>query len=215
MRKELEEYGDATHLAESVFGETKLRIEEIKRQTLEELERIETGHLEEMRQFSERIKEETDMAISRTVRTLRNRSDIERRKLQLKGIDDFTRIMAREGINDFQTSQRPAYISLLQRMLTDTLSESARDIIIHICAADAMLESHLREALEAGSRFRGSLSFIIDDSITAGGLLIEDRSEGIIYNLTLERLLERALDGIRKEAADSVLRRLPPEDRAK
>jgi vacuolar-type H+-ATPase subunit E/Vma4 len=217
MEKEygLKEYGDASHLAESVFGDAKLRIEEIRRRTLEEMERIETEYLEEMRKFSEKIKEETDMAISRTLRILRNRSDIEKRKLQLKGIDDFTRVMAMKGITDFQASERPGYISLLKKSLAETLPESAGDIIIHISAADAMLESPLRDAISAGHGFRGKLSFIIDESITCGGLLIEDRSKRIIYNLTLDRLLERAYDGIRKKAADSVLRHLPPDDRTK
>ena len=207
------EYGDGTRLIESIRDEAARRISALDEEAGKELRRIESECEAEIQAFALEQERQTDKEIAKAIAIIRNRVAIEKRKMRLNAVEDFMRAMVREAVSGFVTENRVGYISFLENAISKTLTVTGgHDLVIRLCPKDAGLETRLHDYITGKTGYRGRVSFTTDDTLSDRGIVIQDKKEGVSYNYTVDRIVDRAYDEIRKEVSAIVQEHIKDSD---
>lgn len=204
----IKEYGNASQLIDSIREDTGRTIGSLLEQTGREVAEAEREFAGEMRSFGEAQKRETDAAIENAIYIMKNRAAIEKRKLHLNEVESFIRLMVDEAVADYVTNNPAGYLAFLKRTTGDLLpGVRGSDITVHLRREDAGLEDEMRKFIVIEKAWKGAVDFVFDEAMAAGGVILENRKEGIWYNVSMERYIGRKYDTIRKEVSKIVEKR--------
>jgi len=196
------QYGDPARLIESIREESARRIGLLEQEVQAEIQRIDEECAGEIRSFREARESETDGEIERAVYIMKNRAVIEKRKLRLNAVEEFMRIMVKEAVSGFVQKDREGYVNFLKiEILAALAGREWGDVVIHLRPEDAGIESEILDAIERADIRCGKIVFAVDNAATGGGAVVEDVSRGLSCNRSLDRIVARAYDEIRKEVA--------------
>lgn len=206
------EYGNPSRLMESIREGADLEIQSIKEKTENEILKAEKDFADEMKSYNDARKRETDAEIGNTIYIMRNRAAIEKRKLQLNEVENFIQVAVKETVGDYIADNPTGYTAFLKKLIIDVLSGiKAKDVMVHLGPGDAAVENYIRDFIASNNVFEGTVNFIIDDTITMGGMIMENMADGIVYNYSMERYISRKYDTIRKEVAGIVQKHVQSE----
>lgn len=196
------EYGDPARLIESIREESARRIGLLEQEAQAEIQRIDEECAGEIRSFREVRESETDGEIERAVYIMKNRAVIEKRKLRLNAVEEFMRIMVKEAVSCFVEKDREGYVNFLKKEITGALTEREwGNVVIHLRPEDAGIESEILNAIGRENISCEKIVFSVDNAAPGGGAVIEDVNQGLSCNRSLDRIVARAYDEIRKEVA--------------
>ncbi len=195
----IREYGDAAGLIAAVREETARRIEALKKRTDDEARRMEEAFNEELRRFAEEQKEETERRISAEIDIIGNRTAIEKRKLRLNITEEYVRSLIGEAVRAVMENDRTRYTTFVCDTAAEVLSSRpAGDAIVRLAPGDASLEKEIRDAV-ALRGFTGRIEFAPDEKLAGGGIVLEDREMGVVYNYSMDRITYREYETIKRE----------------
>ncbi len=196
------QYGDPARLIESIREESARRIGLLEQEAQAEIQRIDEECAGEIRSFREARESETDGEIERAVYIMKNRAVIEKRKLRLNAVEEFMRIMVKEAVSCFVEKDREGYVNFLKKEITGALTEREwGNVVIHLRPEDAGIESEILNAIGRENISCEKIVFSVDNAAPGGGAVIEDVNQGLSCNRSLDRIVARAYDEIRKEVA--------------
>ncbi len=196
------EYGDPARLIESIREESARRIGLLEQEAQAEIQRIDEECAGEIRSFREVRESETDGEIERAVYIMKNRAVIEKRKLRLNAVEEFMRIMVKEAVSCFVEKDREGYVNFLKKEITGALTDREwGNVVIHLRPEDAGIESEILNAIGRENISCEKIVFSVDNAAPGGGAVIEDVNQGLSCNRSLDRIVARAYDEIRKEVA--------------
>jgi len=196
------QYGDPARLIESIREESARRIGLLEQEAQAEIQRIDEECAGEIRSFREVRESETDGEIERAVYIMKNRAVIEKRKLRLNAVEEFMRIMVKEAVSCFVEKDREGYVNFLKKEITGALTEREwGNVVIHLRPEDAGIESEILNAIGRENISCEKIVFSVDNAAPGGGAVIEDVNQGLSCNRSLDRIVARAYDEIRKEVA--------------
>ncbi|MCP4129486.1 MAG: hypothetical protein GY754_00580 [bacterium] len=190
---------DISGLLNSLKEESLRRIAGINEQADRELRSIEEEYNNEIDACKKKIHEETERDIDNEIIKITNRAKIEKKKLQLTIIEEYIREMIEESAVEFTHSIKQEYNDFLIGLICGLLGETeGRHITVGLSKKDMPLETAIREAVKKRGAYTGTIDINEDDTISSGGAVFVDEEKGVSYNNTLERIIYRKYDTIRK-----------------
>lgn len=205
----IREYGDASRLIDSIREETRRAVGAIQEQTERDVAQAERESAEEIRSFGDARRRETDAAIENAIYMMRNRAAIEKRKLRLNAVENFLRLMVDEAVSDYVKNNPAGYLAFLKKSAGAALAGMpGRDIKVHLRPGDAGIGNEMRDFIVGEQSWKGAVDFVADEALAMGGIILENRNEGILHNISMARLVSRKYDAIRKEAVKIVERHI-------
>jgi len=194
----LESNSDASSMINSIRTEVKERSREINQRAEEKIERIRSSIEAEIEEFTIEKENEIDKEIENEISRINNRASIEKRKLKLRVIDSFINSMIMETADEFRKGG--AYKDFIERYLVSSLSGiKGRSVTVLLSEDDMGLGEDIAELVRSRCNYDGDLKIRDDESIEIGGFIIVDEEKGVTFNNTLERIIFRKNDRIRKE----------------
>lgn len=193
---------DPEPLVESLRENTGRRIEELNSAADRDMERIDTEIRKEVEDFTEAQRSRCEEIIKYEGARLRNLASTAMKKQRLEGIETFINII----MDDAAVSVRgdTGYIDLLKNCIKtglDNVRGAAATIIVS--ADDLSYSGAITDmASAAGYKFRTAIKS--DSSLKMGGAMVIDDELEVVYNNTVERMLYRKKDMIRREIVRSL-----------
>ncbi|MBW2558384.1 MAG: hypothetical protein JRD69_06095 [Deltaproteobacteria bacterium] len=183
-------------LEESIRKESKETVLIIREREALEIKQLEEACAAEIEEFREKAEAKGQMKIEKELSRLENKGILERKKLNLCGLDDFMSRMVKEAVRIMRTD--PRYKTFLLARVRDAVGGIRAGIEVYLKKEDLVFEKEIMEIVrEAG---RNSDAAIHEDSaIQWGGCTIRDESDGRIFNNTIERIYYRKSPMIRRE----------------
>ena len=176
----------------------------IMQQADDEIRNLERSHISEIEELEKKINDETTRKIDQEISKIRNKALIEKKKLKLRIIEDFIATMIEEAIRELRKSGKKRY----KKFLLDSVDESLLHIkggeaLVYISEEDMGREGiNIKEAIMQRAGHSPGISIAVDEGITQGGAIVVDKERGLYYNSTIERIVYRKFDEIRKEVSN-------------
>lgn len=173
----------------------------IMQQADDEIRKLERSYISDIEEIKKKIDDETTSKIDQELSKIRNRALIEKKKLKLRIIEEFIATMIEEAIRELRSSGKDRY----KRFLLDSVDESLSKIkggeaLVYISEEDVMLEgTNMKETIMKKAGHSPDISVVVDKGITQGGTIVFDKEKGLYYNSTIERIVYRKFDEIRKK----------------
>jgi vacuolar-type H+-ATPase subunit E/Vma4 len=173
----------------------------IMQQADDEIRKLEKSYISDIEELKKKINDETTSKIDQELSKIRNRALIEKKKLQLRIIEDFIATMIEEAIRELRSSGKDRYKEFLLDSVDESLSQiKGREALVYISEEDMMLEgANSKETIMQKAGHSPDISIVVDKGITQGGAIVFDKERGLYYNSTIERIVYRKYDEIRKE----------------
>ncbi|MBW1857827.1 MAG: hypothetical protein JRI42_06080, partial [Deltaproteobacteria bacterium] len=152
-------------------------------------------------ELKKKINDETTSKIDQELSKIRNRALIEKKKLQLRIIEDFIATMIEEAIRELKSSGKDRYKEFLLDSVDESLSHIKEgEALVYISEEDMMMEgTNIKETIMQKAGHSPDISIVVDKGITQGGAIVFDKERGLYYNSTIERIVYRKFDEIRKK----------------
>lgn len=188
---------DPSLLIESVRGNIMLKIDQVNINADMEIEKINTDFRTEIEAFritqqnryEELIKDEGDK--------LKNLSAIEIKKKNMDGVELFIKKVIDDTAAGIRTSTNYKNF-LIGCVLSAVENVKGRSASVLVSVDDLIYSKDINERIS----MTGSKTEIIispDDRVKIGGAIVIDDQEEVIYNNTIERIIYRKHDEIRRE----------------
>jgi vacuolar-type H+-ATPase subunit E/Vma4 len=193
--------GDETGLINSLRENSATKISVIKQQADDEINKLNKGYISEIEKLKKEIDDETSSKIDEEVSKIRNRALIEKKKLHLRIIEDFVATMIEEAIGELRRSSKDRYKEFLLDSVDASLSQiEGGEALVYVSEEDMGLEDiNIKEAIMRKAGHSPDISIAVDKGITQGGAIVVDKERGLYYTSTIERIVYRKYDEIRKE----------------
>jgi len=174
----------------------------IMQQADDETRKLERSYISDIEELKKKIDDETTSKIDQELSKIRNRALIEKKKLQLRIIEDFIATMIEEAIRELRSSGKDKYKKFLLDLVDESLSQiKGGEALVYISEEDMMLEgTNIKETIMQKVGHSPDISIVVDKGITQGGAIVFDKERGLYYNSTIERIVYRKFDEIRKKA---------------
>ena len=183
-------------LEESIRKESEEAVRAIREQEALEIKELDEACDAEIAEFRDKTEAEGQAKIEQGLSRLENKGILERKKLNLCGLDNFMRRMVKEAVKLVRTDSR--YKAFLLDIVHDAVGEIRAGIEVSLQKEDLVFEKEIMEA--AGGAGRNPDAVIHEDpAIQWGGCTIRDESDGRIFNSTIERIYYRKSPTIRRE----------------
>ena len=187
---------DPAPLVDAIRRSVALKIDEINSTADAEIKKTENevlGEIENLRQEEERrYSELTAYEESKAANLL----SIELKKLKLDIIEEFTGRIISELTAVIRIDSR--YVGFLKQCAVSPLRDIAGgSVTVHISPSDAAFTDAIKEAV-CNVRCNLKIRVIEDESIESGGVMVIDDDMEIVFNNTIERILYRKSDGVRR-----------------
>jgi len=186
-----ENHNNPSDLIESMRMEADDTIRKIKDDTAAEIKQIQSEYRSELMDFEKRIKSETEKNLDLELSILDNRETIETGKLRLSVLESFLEQMIQEAVSDFKNARedyKHYLIITLKNILDLTGTEG---VTVKLSAHDSDCRQKILET--------GVTDVVTDMEVILGGIIVEDHKELLNYNSTIQRMIYRKRDRIRKE----------------
>ena len=172
----------------------------IMQQAYDEIRNLERNYITDIEELKKKIDDETTSKIDQELSKIRNRALIEKKKLRLRLIEDFIATMIEEAIRELRSSGKDRYKKFLQDSVDESLSQiKGGEAQVFISEEDMMLEAaNIKETIMQKSGHSPDITLAVDKGITQGGAIVLDKERGLYYNSTIERIVYRKFDEIRK-----------------
>jgi len=166
----------------------------------DEIRKLERSYISDIEELKKKINDETTSKIDQEVSKIRNRALIEKKKLQLRIIEDFIATMIEEAIRELRTSGKDKYKEFLLDSVDESLSQiKGGEALVYISEEDMTLEgTNIKETIMQKAGHSPDISIVVDKDISQGGAIVFDKERGLYYNSTIERIVYRKFDEIRK-----------------
>jgi len=173
----------------------------IMQQADDEIKKLERSYISDIEELRKKINDETTSKIDQELSKIRNRALIEKKKLQLRIIEDFIATMIEEAIRELRSSGKDRYKEFLLDSVDESLSQvKGKKALVYISEEDMMLEgTNIKETIMQKAGHSPDISIALDKGITQGGAIVFDKERGLYYNSTIERIVYRNFDEIRKK----------------
>ncbi|UCF73636.1 MAG: V-type ATP synthase subunit E [Deltaproteobacteria bacterium] len=192
---------DETGLINSLRENSASKIDAIKQEAEDEIKKLERSHISDIEELKKKINDETSCTIDQELSKIRNRALIEKKKLQLRIIEDFIATMIKEAIGELRSSGKDRYKEFLLDAVDESLSQvKGKEALVYISEEDMGLEGiNIKDTIMQKAGHSPDISIVVDKGITQGGAIVFDKERGLYYNSTIERIVYRKLNEIRKE----------------
>ncbi|OPL13808.1 MAG: hypothetical protein AVO39_09920 [delta proteobacterium MLS_D] len=191
-------------LETSIREEARRAVEAVAERQAEEIKEMDKIYAEEIDRYRERVEDETRSRIDWERSRIASRGVLEIRKLRLRSLDELTEDCVEKALK--RAGADPRY----RRFLLGTIEKAVNDsegseFEIRLRKEDF---SHKEAIGEAVSETGKEVNFTVteDESVAPGGVLVENKLNGWIFNGTLERASFRKSPEIRREVME-VLKR--------
>jgi len=173
----------------------------IMQQAEDEISKLERSYISDIEELKKKINDETTSKIDQELSKIRNRALIEKKKLQLRIIEDFIATMVEEAIGELRKSGKDRYKEFLLDSVDESLSQiKGGEALVYISEEDMGLEGiNIKETIMQKAGHSPDISIAVDKGITQGGAIVIDKERGLYYNSTIERIVYRKYDEIRKK----------------
>ena len=157
--------------------------------------------------------DETVRNIEKEVSRIKNRSLTEKNKLKLRNIEDFIKSMIDRAIRELRGAGRERYEEFLIGMISESLSMvRGKQALINISEEDKdLVEGWFNENRIERAEYEGDVTIQVDNGITQGGAIVFDQDNRLYYNGTIDRVVYRKYDQIRKEIVSVISESSPKE----
>jgi len=192
---------DGTGLISSLKENSAGKIDGIKQQAEDEIKKLERSYISDIEELKKKIDDETTGKIDQELSKIRNRALIEKKKLRLRNIEDFIATMIEEAIDELRSSGKDRYKEFLLDSVDESLSQiTGGEALVYISEEDMGLEGmNIKETIMQKTGHSPDIRIVVDKDITRGGAIVFDKERGLYYNSTIERIVYRKYDEIRKE----------------
>jgi len=183
-------------LIESMNSGIERRVAEINNAADEEIRKMEDSARAEISEFSSAQERKSDEHIENEKIKIVNRSFIEKKKQSLDIIDSFMEKIIEEALETLPGSD--GYYDFLIGVILEPLKEiRGSSVTVKVSERDLIYSERILNAIrESGFSFKADIKR--DELITTGGAVIVDDENGVIYNNSIERIVFRKTDVIRK-----------------
>ena len=205
LKRNREGTGLISSLRENSVG----KIDGIKQQAEDEIKRLERSHISDIEELKKKIDDETTGKIDQELSKIRNKALIEKKKLRLRIIEDFIAAMIEEAIDELRSSSKDRYKEFLLDAVDESLSQiTGGEALVYISEEDMGLEGmNIKETIMQKTGHSPDISVVVDKGITRGGAIVFDKERSLYYNSTVERIVYRKYDEIRKEVLSMLAER--------
>jgi len=192
---------DETALINSLRENSAHKKSVIMQRADDEISKLEKSYISDIEELKKKINDETGSKIDQELSKIRNRALIEKKKLQLRIIEDFIATMIEEAICELRSSGKDRYKEFLLDAMDESLSQiKGGEALVYISEEDMMLEgTNIKETIMQKAGHSPDISIVVDKDITQGGAIVFDKERGLYYNSTIERIVYRKFDEIRKK----------------
>jgi len=173
----------------------------IMQQADDEIRKLKKSYISDIEELKKKINDETTSKIDQELSKIQNRALIEKKKLQLRIIEDFIATMIQEAIRELRSSGKDTYKEFLLDSVDESLSQiNGREALVYISEEDMRMEgTNIKETIMQKAGHSPDISIVVDKGITQGGAIVFDKERGLNYNSTIERIVYRKFDEIRKK----------------
>ena len=187
---------DPAPLVDAIRRSVALKIDEINSAADAEIKKTENeilGEIENLRQEEERrYSELTAYEESKAANLL----SIELKKLKLDIIEDFTESIISELTGVMRSDRR--YGDFFRQCVISPLHDiKGERVSVHVSPCDAAFAEGIKETA-CHVRDNLKVRIVEDESIESGGVMVIDDDMEIVFNNTIERILYRKSDEIRR-----------------
>jgi len=192
---------DETGLINSLRENSASKIDVIKQQSDCEIDELNERYVSDIEKLRKKMNDETSSKIDQELSKIRNRALIEKKKLRLQIIEDFIATMIEEAIGELRSTGKDRYKGFLLDAVDESLSQiKGGKALVYISEEDMGLEGiNIKETIMQKAGHSPDISIAVDRGITQGGAIVVDKERGLHYNSTIERIVYRKYDEIRKE----------------
>jgi vacuolar-type H+-ATPase subunit E/Vma4 len=191
---------EGTGLISSLRENSAGKIDGIKQQAEDEIKKLERSYISDIEELKKKIDDETTGKIDQELSKIRNRALIEKKKLRLRIIEDFIATMIEEAIDELRSRGKDRYKVFLLDSVDESLSQiTGGEALVYISEEDMGLEGmNIKETIMQKTGHSPDISIVVDKDITQGGAIVFDKARRLYYNSTIERIVYRKYDEIRK-----------------
>jgi vacuolar-type H+-ATPase subunit E/Vma4 len=176
---------DNTTLENSIREESALAIAAIREKEALEIRQLDEIYTAEMESFTKQIEAETETRLQQELSILENRAVLERRKLDLRGVEQFINRIVGEVVKGIRNN--PLYKQFLIDAVCGAVKQITTGLEIRINPEDLSFEKEILAAIEVTGR-NPNIVIKGDPGILWGGCIIWDEAGGRIFNNTIERM---------------------------
>ena len=187
---------DKSSLESSIRDESRLAIQAIKDKEASEVMRLDDLYADEIEAYRTKTSAETDARIEQELSKITNRSMLERKKRNLKLIEDFISRSVEEAVKGLRDD--PRYRLFIVETLVKAAGQVHGRAEVHLKEQDRALGEEIMEKFTSSA---GKHKLVIheDNTIKWGGCTIKDEQGGRIFNATIKRICFRNYQIIRRE----------------
>ena len=173
----------------------------IIKQADDEIRKLERSYISDIEELKKKINDETTSKIDQELSKIRNRALIEKKKLQLRIIEDFIATMIEEAIDELRSSGKDRYKEFLLDSVDESLSQiTGGEALVYISEEDMGPEEiDIKQTIMQKAGHSPDINIVVDKGISQGGAIVFDKDRGLYYNSTIERIVYRKYNEIRKK----------------
>ncbi|MBN1533020.1 MAG: hypothetical protein JXA20_10190 [Spirochaetes bacterium] len=202
---EIAERGDPSGLLESLERDCESRERDLAMHAGMERERLTREYDSEMLKLSKSLEMDRERAVGEERKKMEHRAAIERRKLAMNLREEFVDWIVRGAVGEFIAGNRRGYLEFLAATVAGIAAETgAPELIVRLSPAERGDEAELRRMIAGRAAAGASVEFRYEEGLSGGGLIVEDRATGLVYNHSLERIVYRNRASIRKAVLDAI-----------
>ncbi len=199
---------DASGLMNSIRDDSAQKIDNIKKQADVDIKMLKDNFNTEMEEFKRKLFEQTDIEIDNELTKIQNSATIEKTKLKLNVIESFIESILENALNELKTEEEEKYRSFLLKAIIESMSQVVgKSATIHLTKDDIRFEKEIMNTIKSNGRSKAKISISNNETIKDGGAVVIDDDTGLSYNSTLERIIYRKYDKIRKHVVDILMER--------
>jgi len=195
---------DASGLLDSINGDCSRTIDELNRKAEEEIDELRKTAEEEIEEYRKRETGKTDAELEAEIAMLRNRAAIEKRKIRMNMIDSFISSMIKQSLETLMTGHSDLYREFIMQEVLEALGLISGEARVILSGRDRDLGGEIKKMAEKQRGAGVKTLLVFDESNKEGGAVVMDVEKGILYNSTLERILFRLREKLRRQAAEII-----------
>lgn len=202
---------DEKGLVKAIKENSDREIRAIREKAEEEIKRLKDNNVADIEGLKKQIEDETNNKIDREISKIKNRALIEKNKLKLGNIEDYIAAITEESVRDLRESNNEKYMLFLVDAIAEAVLKiyeegitTEVEIPVHISEKDAGIEK-LKDAVTEKTGNSAGINIIVDDEVRQGGAIVVDKTRGVYYNSTIDRIVFRKYEQIRKEVASILI----------
>jgi len=193
---------DPSPLVDSVRESIQVKIDEINRAADAEIEKIDSDLRKEIEEFRQSQQKRYEAFVEYEGGKIRNLMAIEMKKQRLEGMESFIKMVTGEAAALVRSDPRYADF-LIVCVITALENVKGSSATVLLASGDLVFSQDIMDRIGA-SGIKCKISISADDRIKLGGAMVVDDGAEVVYNSTVERIIYRENEEIRREIVRSL-----------